>query len=262
MISEINFIMRFLNIFLNIGFLAAFMIIVTIKKLRCYHAFFIGLLTFIISQIVLRVPLNSWLGANLEQNSKWGYLLFMVLTAMMLEEGGRYVGMKFGLKDNKRLIDGFAFGVGFAMGYNILFSTISHINNFLTAIEINKLGAKAVIDQASGDAMTLGVIDGLLNMTWYKLLIIGIHDIAWLIIEIALSIIILHAVRLKLKESLLFFGLAAGLHIFMEGAVIFLNEVVRIGNYKTEIYILCLALVALIFIILSSRSKWNLLKQT
>lgn len=261
MISEINLAMLLLNIFLNIGFLVAFIIIVIVKNLRCYTAFFVGLLTFIVSQIILRVPLNSWFGADLSQNSKWGYLVYMVLTAMIFEEGGRYVGMKFGLKDNKRLIDGFAFGIGFAMGYNILFSTISHVNNFLTAIEINKLGVKAVIDQANGDVMTLSVIDGLLNTTWYKLLIIGIHDIAWLIIEIALSIIVLHAVRLKSKEGLLFFGIAACLHIFMEGVVIFLNEILKISNYKTEIYILCIALVALIFIILSSKSKKEFIKR-
>lgn len=104
-------------------------------------AFLLGVLTFIIFQLVLRLPLLQFLSKNsLEFNlfqtmHPIVYLLFLAFTAGLFEEVGRYVMMNYCLKANASFQTAVFFGLGHGgieaflfLGMNALIYLISPVH--------------------------------------------------------------------------------------------------------------------------------------
>lgn len=252
MIPQINLIVLAINIILCICPTIVFTIFAIIKRRSLFKPFFVGFITFFISQVILRVPINSLIfGFFPEENVQWSYIIFIVLTAIFLEEGGRFLGLKFFLKKHTKRSDGIAFGIGFASGYNILFSLISHISQFLLAINADNI---TTISQEINNE-TIKSIDILSTTSWTDLLLPGLHNIAFVSIEIGLTIILLHGILNGIKNSIIAITLTSFVHILMEGFGLFLTEILKINAYIVELYIICISIISLIFIVASKRLK-------
>ncbi len=87
------------------------------KKKGAGKAFAIGVLTFVISQLLIRIPILqlvlpqfAWF-AVLQMNP-WAYGLFLGGTAGIFEEVARWIGFRIFLKRQQDFAHGFAFGLG------------------------------------------------------------------------------------------------------------------------------------------------------
>lgn len=142
------------------------------KYSRALKPFFLGMLAFFISQILLRLPLIQvflpqfgWY-QTFSASSPVLYCLFLGLTAGVFEETARFFLLKFGFKRNLRFGDGIAFGLGHG-GIEALFLTAASLANLLFyALAINNGSFATVTDgagQAQADqiALTLYNLDGL-----------------------------------------------------------------------------------------------------
>ena len=79
--------------------------------------FLAGVGTFLLFQLLLRIPLLGWLRgwdglALLAFRSPWLYALFLALTAALFEEGGRYLAARLLLKGRTGCGEAMAFGLG------------------------------------------------------------------------------------------------------------------------------------------------------
>ena len=89
-----------------------------IKKNIKISNFIIGALTFLISQVLIRLPLLNYLGRNTNIFTKGifsqmiPYIIFFSFTAGIFEECGRYISYKFFLKDEDNLLSPISFGLG------------------------------------------------------------------------------------------------------------------------------------------------------
>lgn len=252
MIPQINILFLAINIILCICPTIIFIIFAFNKNKELFFPFFIGCATFFISQIILRTPVSSLIfGFFPEENAEWQYIIFIVLIAIVLEEGGKFLGLKFFLKEHTKRIDGIAFGIGFASGYNILLSLISHISQFLTAINANYLNSIS----AEIDNETIKNIDILSTTPWNNILISSLHNIALVLIEISLALILLHGILNGVKSSIIAIIITSCSHIIMEGVGLFLTEILKINEYTVELYIVFISVISLIFIFASKRLK-------
>lgn len=94
-ISNWSFI---LSIFISIGIPLCFLIYILLKKERYIKSYFMGVLVFVVSQIILRLPIIQvvlpkfdWYG-NMQIFYPVVYIIFLSFTAGIFEEIGRFIG--------------------------------------------------------------------------------------------------------------------------------------------------------------------------
>lgn len=258
MISQINLTILAINIILCICPTIIFLIYSLIKNKSLFRPFFVGVITFFVSQVIIRSPINTLMFSDFpnQNDVTWSYIVFIVLTAIILEEGGKFLGLKFFLKEHTKRIDGIAFGIGFASGYNILFSLISHISKFSLALNANDPDFMSFMNISKMDMETINSIHMLSQTSWHNFLLSGLHNIAFLLIEIALTLILLHGILNGIKHSIIAITINSFSHIFfIEGIELFFTEILKINEYTVELYLIFISIISLIFIIVSKRLK-------
>lgn len=128
-----NLIPSLFCILVSFGVPLAALILAVKQKNRYVKPFFIGALTFFVSQILLRLPLlQLWLANQswfmvLPVQSPWLYSLLLGFSASVFEETGRYLAFRFLLKKNLRWFDGVVFGAGHGGIEAILLVGINYI---------------------------------------------------------------------------------------------------------------------------------------
>ena len=108
----------FFTIFVTVLLPIAVAIYLCRQKKTLIKPLLIGAMTFLVFQIILRIPLIQiilpkfqwYLG--MPSTHPLLFALFLGVTAALFEEGGRFVIMKLLLKNNREVVDGIAFGLG------------------------------------------------------------------------------------------------------------------------------------------------------
>ncbi len=108
-----------------------------------------GVLTFVFFQMILRIPLLTVLGNKVPSFSLWCsehlvyYALFLGVTAALFEEVGRFLVMKYFLKNRRSVTNGILFGIGHGgiecvllVGISYLTILIYGMRGFATSGEI------------------------------------------------------------------------------------------------------------------------------
>lgn len=177
-----------------IGFL-----ILQIKQKRCVLPFVIGMAAFVVSQILLRMPLLSRLPqfgwyVDLSINHYYGYWIFLGLTAGLFEETARWVCLRFFLKKRNRYVDGLSFGLGHGGIEAVLIVGISYLNNLIVS----------VVWAAGGDlTKTFGIPEaeaGTIAVTFASLgfgdiIIGGVERVLALMMHLGFTMLIFYGVR-------------------------------------------------------------------
>lgn len=199
-----------INIIISFGVPIGFLIYSILKNKRCIKPYFIGIFVFFISQIILRIPfLNNVIG-----DMEWYIeasifypviiMIFLGLTAGIFEEVGRYLGFKIALKNNRRWIDGIAFGIGHGGIESILLLGVANLQNLFILI-------------SKGNQNVLNV----LNSSGVYILMGGIERIFAIIIHMTLTMIILYGLNINKKKYLF---LAIIVHGFIDFVVLLLSS--------------------------------------
>lgn len=207
------------------------------KKQRL-KPFIVGVLVFFICQIVLRLPILSYILSNqlwymrLSLNP-YLYSIFLGITAGIFEEIGRYIGFKYFLKNNQKYDDGLSFGFGH-WGVEAL---------FIVGINAAILLSSPKLLESSG-----------LNTA--NTFMMGLERLFVLSVHVGFSMIVLYSVRLN-KISYLFVAII--LHGIIDAGIGILQQLFNIGSISMEVYILIWGL-GFLYLIYKFKEKFNQLE--
>jgi uncharacterized membrane protein YhfC len=200
-----------INLIICFGIPIGFLIYLIAARRDGIKPFFIGMLVFFVSQVLLRIPLIQYFLPKLDWYSTFQafypiiYCIFLGLTAGIFEEVGRFLGFKLGLKKKRSWFHGLAFGMGHAGIEAMLLVGVSNLTNLVMLISLNN---------GSYNSSTFGMseekIRTLLSATTsINVLVGGIERIFTILIHIGLTFIVLYGIN---KRKNIFLGLAILIH--------------------------------------------------
>lgn len=199
-----------INIIISFGIPIGALVYFIRKKNRCVKPYFIGMLVFFISQMILRIPLLNNVISKMDWYMEMStfypviVMIFLGLTAGVFEEVGRYLGFKIALRNNRRWIDGIAFGIGHGGIEAMLLLGMASLQNLF--IVISK-GNESVLNilYSNGPYILLG----------------GLERIFAIMIHIGLTMIVLYGIN---KNKIRYLFLAIILHGLVDFIVVLLSS--------------------------------------
>ncbi len=204
------------------------------KTRASFRFFFIGAVTFILSQ-VLHIPFNAvvqsagWLPTDL---TSWPNLLlvglFAGLSAGVFEETARYLTYRFWAKDARSWSRGLMLGAGHGGIEAILLGALGAIS-FVSLIATTRNETAMSVLPAEQRALVEGALADILNTPWYGLLLGGLERVFAILAHLAMSVIVLQAF---LRRSIRWLFLAIGYHAALD--MLAVVAVQRVGPYATE----------------------------
>lgn len=239
-----------INIIICFGIPIGVLIYFIVTKKKVAKSFFIGMAVFLIFQVFTRIPIIQLVLPKIEWYNVMSvanpvlYGLFLGITAGVFEEVGRFLGFKIGLKNNRRWIDGIAYGFGHGGIEAMVITGIASISNLVMLIGLNN---------GTFDASKLGMSEeslrALFNETGNMMILLGgVERIFAITIQIALTLLVLYSIR---KRKLIYLGIAILMHTIIDSLAVILSKVFGIGIAGIEIWAGISAIAALIFIIKS-----------
>jgi len=219
----------------------------------------IGAAVFIVFALILEQILHYAILSAIPQTSAflkendWAYVIYGAMAAGIFEEFGRFLAFFFIMKKKREWKHGIAYGIGHGGIEAVLLIFPAVLNNLIYAVMINTGSFDSLVTSmpggASGAAGTalMQVRDSLLTDSSWLFAAAGFERIFTIIIQIALSLVVLYAVYTK---KYLFVGLAILLHAAIDvPAVLFQRGVLPL--WVTEIIVGIIAVAGFIFILKS-----------
>lgn len=205
-------------------------------KKKALKPFFIGMLAFFVSQILLRIPLMQYVLPKMDwylllQNQIWLYGIFLGFTAGLFEETARWAAMKFLLRKNQRRIDGIAFGFGHGGIEAMLLVGMTTINNVIYAVAL-KSGTFDKLMQPVPQSMAETLKSQMLAATPLQVSMGGVERIFTILFHVACSLLILKSVKEKKAR---YYWLALGFHTLLDAGSVILNGVFHANLYFVEV---------------------------
>ncbi|MCI9142927.1 MAG: YhfC family intramembrane metalloprotease [Lachnospiraceae bacterium] len=200
------------------GLPVAGLVMLVRKKKGTGKAFCWGVLAFVVSQLLIRIPilqlvLPQFTWFSMLPLYSWGYGLFLGVTAGLAEESARWAAVKCFLKEKRSFEHGLAFGLGHG------------------GIEAMLLVGPNMI---AGVVMTLGGQGTSFPADWGSILTAGAERIFAVAFHVGASLLIMYGVREG--KALWYWILAVALHTVLDAAVVILPRVFGVGILGIEFY--------------------------
>ena len=251
-VSTTAILFMFITLLISLFLPIVLTIVLFVKKKIRIAPVLVGAGVFFVFQLIIRIPALS-IAEQLSpafkqfvQGPLWGGL-FLGLTAGIFEEFGRYIGYKVGLKRHTAWSDGFAFGIGHGGIEAIALAGLASINNILYALVINS-GKWSTIANALPAETADTLFRAMTETAPHLFLVGGIERLFAMTIQIALSILVLYAIR---RRKFTYVLLAVLLHLIVDSPVMFLLN--QFGILGTELYVMVCAAAAAVYIVLSRK---------
>lgn len=168
----------------------------------------------LILEQILHVVVFSSAGDVLASNLLL-YALYGAMAAALFEETGRYIGMRFFMKDTLDSGNALMYGVGHGGVESIMLLGMTSFNNLVTSVMINNGGIAQSIAQM--DAAEAQATYEQFRVLWespsYLFFLSGMERIAAILLQISLSIFMYRAVKNRSRSCLL---LAYGIHFSID----------------------------------------------
>ncbi len=239
------------NIIISIGIPLGILIYFAIKKKELVKPFLVGALVFLVSQVLLRIPLlNGVLSKmdwfyNMTVLNPILYAVFLGLTAGIFEEVGRFIGFETGLKKNRTWYDGIAFGLGHGGIEAILFAGIASIQNLYIIFALNNGTFNEALVGASEET-----VRGIFSSTSSIMVLYGgIERIFAVIMHIGFTILVLYGINKRKKALYLLWAILA--HGVIDTTVVVVQQA---GGSMHVLELIC-AIFAVILLIAAIRVK-------
>ncbi len=215
------------------------------------RAILVGAVVFIVSQLILRIPILQYLSGQPWYQERMTSILFSIavlaLSAGIFEEVGRFLGFSWGLRQNLRWKDGVAFGIGHGGIEAAALVGTTYLNNLVMSLHINRgtfageiapqLGAQAPIIQ-----------EQLVATPPHMFFLAGWERLTVMLLHIGLSILVLQAVRSGRGRYLLY---AIAAHTTLNIPAV-LGPAWNIGMELIQVFLTVLAACS-IFLIMRAR---------
>ena len=227
--------------------------------IRKHHARFstilIGAGTFIVFALILesimhQMVLKGPAGAGILGNTLL-YAIYGGLAAGIFEETGRFISMKYLMRDEPSgPIPGVAYGIGHGGAEVIIIFTLTMVSNLVISALINSgqtgiLFAKVPADAASQVQAQLDQLTSATAGTW----LIGLWErFSALILHVGLSILVWAAVR-KGGKWMWLFPAAILLHALVDAGAVLLQKSIGMVPLELVIFAASLSIAALAYLI-------------
>lgn len=218
------------------------------------RAWITGVLTFFISQILLRLPLiqivlpkqNGFIHLQL---SPVLYALFLGLTAGLFEETGRFIVFRFFIKQRTQAV-GIAFGLGHGgieafllVGINMAFYLFCYVVNLFFSTEM--------LENVLGSTLALKMLPLLQSFTPLSVGISGLERLSAMCLHICFSLLILYGLKITYESkrplarysALSFYLLALILHTLVDtSAVLYKTWGLHTSHFEGILFAMAFAL--------------------
>ncbi len=247
-ILSVNYILISLNYALMVILPIIVAIIIRRRTSAPWRFFFIGAVTFILSQ-VFHIPFN-WVvqrtGVLPSDLSSWGNLLvvatFLGLSAGVFEETARYLTYRYWAKDARSWSRGMMLGAGHGGIEAILLGGLAAVSVASLIFTVNSEIAMNAIPADQRELVT-GALDEIVALPWYGLLLGAVERVFAIAAHLAMSVMVL---QVFLRRSIRWLFAAIAYHaLFNMAAVIGIN---RVGPYATEALLGAMSLISLFII--------------
>jgi len=209
----------------------------------------LGALTFLVFQLILRIPILSILqpyypGTNPELKG-WNlvlYSFFLAFTAALFEEGGRVLVYKLFLKKKNDWSNAAAFGIGHGGFESISLVGFTYISNLILMAMINT----GILNPANDPTGAVSkAVDLLINTSPVMFLMAGIERVLAVIMHIGFSLLVVYGLSARKYLYVLYAFLA---HFVLNFPLGFMQGMTG-GTYVAMAYITLMALVSLYWIV-------------
>lgn len=216
--------------------------------------FVMGIIVFALFQMLIRIPLLSWLSGqfwfNIHiMNNKILYILFLSLTAGIFEEVGRFIAFKFVLPNHREWKNGIAFGIGHGGFEAVALVGLNYIAFILIAFNMNFQWFDSVVSLIPNVSQVSKL---LVDSSPSIFFMAGIERFFVIIVHIGLSLLVLDGVRIG-KITPLF--MAIGLHTLLNFSIIFMS----LNIWIVEAIVGIAAIVSFIYI-KNKKTFWKFVK--
>lgn len=255
-----NLAITFMGISLIISLFVPIVGMIYLKKK--YNAslkvFFIGALAFFIAVNIIESPIHTYFlsynkgTASFLLNNPVAYMLYGGFMAGIMEETARLISFKFFIK-GRDTTTALTYGIGHGGIEAILIGALGSLNSIVYAILINKGGFQSIMEGAS---VSKDVIDATYNqfvntssLLW---LMTGIERLIALSVQIALSVLVLYAVK---ERKYIYYVIAIISHAIMDFPAALYQLGVLKNVYLVEISILVMAIILVTFVFKNFSTK-------
>ncbi len=220
-----------------------------------YFNIFAGAGVFLLFALVLEQGMHVYmLKANLStavfiNSNPWIFALYGAFAAGIFEETGRLAAFKLLLKGRTQRKDGIAYGIGHGGMEAILIGGFSMAQNLYFALLINSGKLASTMGTRLSDSMLDQISSALINTNPFLFLISGFERTIAFVIQVGLSLMVLHAVRSKKYH---YFALAILLHAAVDFPAGLYQKGIISNVWSIEAVCLIFAAASLIFI-----NKWD-----
>ncbi|MGH4123535.1 MAG: YhfC family intramembrane metalloprotease [Clostridium sp.] len=260
-ISSIVFII--ISIILCVGFPLAIVIYMYRKYGISWKVLLVGSAAFIISQPILRINIlnalnNSvWFNINVMQDYIV-YSLFLGITAGIFEETARFICFKFFLKNKYQWKSGIAFGVGHGGIEALIFVLPACINNLIYSLSINGGKFESLLTKSGiSSNMISQMKESLINAKSYLFLMSGLERVFTIIFHIAMSLMVLYAVK---NRKNIYFLYAILFHALLDSPLGIFKHF-GVNPIFIEVYLMIMALISII-VIFKFKNKFKTLEKS
>lgn len=212
-------------------------------------AVLIGALVFVVSQLLIRIPLLSVLGKLqwYQDMSSNIYLiaLFLGLTAGLFEEIGRYFAMKLFMKKTLSWKNAVAFGIGHGGIEAIVLVGLTLVNYIVMSFMINSGAFDAMVAATLPAEVAAQIRSMLIDTPVINFLAGGYERMMTMVIQIAFSVMVLYSVKFRKPLYLI---LAILLHAVVDSPIVILGTM-GWNVWAIEGIITLYALAGLVYII-------------
>jgi uncharacterized membrane protein YhfC len=212
MVSNVSISYMVISIFITIVVIFGTLIYFRKTEKISMKPVIFGALTFIIFSQVLEKLMHIFVITNNLFSSPLAFSIYGALAAGIFEECGRFIVFKTMLKKNHQWKDGIAFGIGQGGIEAIVFGIISAVNYIVISTLINAGTFESSLG-SSLPAESLSQLKSLLTGPSSAFLAIGIERTFAFIMQIGLTMVVLHGIRSRKSIYLLF---AILLHAVMD----------------------------------------------
>jgi len=206
------------SLIISAGLPLALFIACKMKTKAKVSSLFIGMGVFILFALILEQLLHMIVlsaAGTLITNNIWLYALYGGLAAGLFEETGRYLAMKYIMKNQLDKENSLMYGIGHGGIEAILVVGLAEISNLSIAMVINSGQAATIF--AGLDEAALASLAPLWELPPYQFYLAGVERAAAILLHISLSYFVYRAV--KDRKSTYYFA-AVGLHFFVDAVTV------------------------------------------
>jgi uncharacterized membrane protein YhfC len=206
----------------------------------------LGALTFLVFQLVLRIPLLQVLKPYYpgEEPSLTGwnlilYSFYLSATAALFEEGGRIIILKLFMKKKKDWKNSVALGIGHGGFEAISLTGLTYVSNLILMVMINSGLLKGYDDPIMSQA-----IQQLTETSSWLFLMAGVERVLAIILHIGFSTFVVYGLTSKKYRYVLYAFLG---HFILNFPIAFVQNITG-GIYIAIAYIAVMALLSLYWV--------------